>query len=192
MHRVVIAVVLLASLLGIASPADAATAPVDSLASSRIRVTTKLVGLAENVDGGRTDLSANGQFVIFDRLGSGIGLFDSVRNQTVVLGDETARPFAVSDGGGVALYTNMGQPYRWDRASGESLALPWSGGLITDMALDRDGDVVAYTERSSGSSGSMRIWTAERVRQFGATVTQSPTRKDRDVFIYASGSTVLF
>ncbi len=63
-RRVVIAVVVIAGLLGLAVPAHAQTAPVDSLASSRIRTTTKLVGLAADVDGGRTDLSANGQFVI--------------------------------------------------------------------------------------------------------------------------------
>ncbi len=191
-RRVVVAIVVLASVLGLASPADAATAPVDSLAASRIRVTTKLVGLASDVDGGRTDLSANGQFVIFDRSGSGIGLFDSVRNQTVVLGDDTARPFAVSDNGGVALYTNLGQPFRWDRATGQSLALPWSGGLITDMALDQSGNVIAYTEQSSGTTGSMRVWTPERVRQFGATVTSSPDRDDRDVFVSSDGRTALF
>ncbi len=100
MRRVVLAVVVVAGLLGFAVPAQAATAPVDSLASSRIRITTTFVGLAADVDGGRMDLSANGQFVIFDRPGAGIGLYDSVRNQTVVLGDETARPFAVSDSGG--------------------------------------------------------------------------------------------
>ena len=138
------------------------------------------------------DLSANGQFVIFDRPGAGIGLYDSVRNQTVVLGDETARPFAISDSGGVALYTSLGQPYRWDRATAESLALPWSGGLITDMALDQNGAVVAYTERTSGSSGTMRVWTADRVRQFGATVTRSPDRSDRDVFVTAKRSEGVF
>ncbi|MGI9611081.1 MAG: DUF4214 domain-containing protein [Acidimicrobiia bacterium] len=191
-RRVVLAVLVVMSLVGLAIPAGAETAPVDSLADSRIRVTTRLVGLAADVDGGRTDLSANGQFVIFDRAGTGIGIFDSVRNQTVVLGDDTARPFAVSDSGGVALYTNLGQPYRWDRATGESLALPWSGGLVTDMALDQAGDVVAYTERTAGSAGSMRIWTAERLRQFGATVTPSPTRDDRDIFITADGRTALF
>jgi hypothetical protein len=193
MRRLILAVVIVASLLGFVAPADAETAPVDSLASTRIRITTKFVGLAAEVDGGRTDLSANGQFVIFDRPGTGIGLYDSVRNQTIVLGDETARPFAVSDSGGVALYTSMGQPYRWDRATGQSLALVWSGGLITDMALDQRGDVVAYTEQTSGSTGSMRIWTAEGVRPpFGAAVTPNPVRDDRDVFVSANGSTVLF
>ncbi|MFW2383607.1 MAG: DUF4214 domain-containing protein [Acidimicrobiales bacterium] len=191
-RRVVLAVLLVVSLVGLAIPASAETAPIDSLAESRIRVTTRLVGLAADVDGGRTDLSANGQFVIFDRSGTGIGVFDSVRNQTVVLGDDTARPFAVSDSGGIALYTNLGQPYRWDRATGENLALPWSGGVITDMALDQGGAVVAYTEQTGGSTGVMRIWTAERLRQFGATVTPSPARDDRDVFISADGRTALF
>ncbi len=110
----------------------------------------------------------------------------------MVLGDETARPFAVSDNGGVALYTSMGQPYRWERATVESLALPWSGGLITDMALNQNGDVVAYTERSSGASGTMRVWTADRVRPFGAIVTQSPGRSDRDVFLTANGRQAFF
>ncbi len=38
----------------------------------------------------------------------------------------------------------------------------------------------------------MRVWTAERVRQFGATVTQSPDRSDRDVFVTANGQKVYF
>ncbi len=192
MRRVVVALLLVVSLVSLAVPADAATAPIDSLADSRIRLSTELVGLTADLDGGRIDLSANGQYVIFDRPGRGVGIFDSVRDQTIVLGDDTAKPFAVSDSGAVALYTSLGQPYRWERATGLSLALPWTGGLITDMDLDSSGTVVAYTEQSSGSSGTLRIWTAERLRQFGATVTATPSRSSRDVFATADGSGVLF
>ena len=88
--------------------------------------------------------------------------------------------------------SSLGQPYRWNRATGESLALPWSGGTVTDMALSQTGSVVTYTERSGGTSGTMRTWTEDRVRAFGATVAATPGPQDRDVFINSSGSTVLF
>ncbi len=192
MRRVFVVLVLIVALVATGSPALAATDPIDSLATSRTRVTTALVGLAEDLDGGRVDLSANGQFVLFDRPGRGVGVYDSVRRQTVVLGQDDARPFAVSDGGGVVLYTSLGQPYRWDRATGQSLALPWTGGLVTDMALSQTGSVVTYTELTGGTSGTMRIWTADLVRTFGATVNPGPGPDDRDVFVNAAGTTVLF
>lgn len=197
---VVVAVMAVVALVGTAVPVGAATDPVDSLAESRVRITTKLVGLSEDLDGGRVDLSANGQFVLFDRPGTGVGLFDSVRNQTIVLGDASARPFAVSDSGSVVLYTNGGAPLRWNRANGQSEALPWNGGLITDMALDQSGDVLAYTERTGTGSAILRTWTAPedeessaRVRSFGASIVENPdTSVDRDVFVTSNGRTALF
>lgn len=197
---VVVAVLAVVALVGSSVPAAAATDPVDSLATARVRITTKLVGLSEDLDGGRVDLSANGQFVLFDRPGTGVGLFDSVRNQTVVLGDVTARPFSVSDDGSVVLYASGGAPLRWNRANGQSEALPWSGGLITDMALDQSGDVIAYTERTGVGSAILRTWVAPvdddasaRVRSFGASIVENPVvSRDRDVFVTNNGQTALF
>lgn len=193
MRRVVgVPLVAFLFVLAIVNPAAAATDPVDSLAPGRIRVTPTLVGLAADLDGGRVDLSANGQFVLFDRTGTGLGLFDTVRRQTVILGGDGSRPFAVSDSGGVALYTSDGQPIRWERSTGQTIALPTDGGLITDMAMSQSGAVVAYTEQTSGGSGVLRVWTSTRVRSFSAAVNPSPGPDDRDVYVTANGQRVLF
>ncbi len=72
------------------------------------------------------------------------------------------------------------------------MALPTGGGPITDMALSQTGAVVVYTERTAGTSGTMRIWTETRVRPFGATVTADPGPADRDVFVSSNGQRVFF
>ncbi|NNF52941.1 MAG: DUF4214 domain-containing protein [Acidimicrobiales bacterium] len=185
-----ILVVVLAAVAGLALPVGAATAPVDSLASLRMRVTPRFVGSAAN--NSFADLSGNGRFVLYDRPGGRVGLFDVGMNNTILLGDVDAVPFGVSDRGETVVYSSGGLPLRWSRATGQSVALPSNGGRITDMALSQSGAVVVYTEQVSGTSGIMRIWTATRVRSFSATVTPALGPEAHDVFVIPNGQAAFF
>ncbi len=122
MRRVLpVCAAVIVALVASIGPAAAATAPTDSIAESRVRVKVTLVGLAPDLDGGRLDLSANGQYVLYDRPGRGVGLYDSVRRNTTVLGDDDAKPFAVSDSGEAVLYTSGVSP----SSGGDPTARAW-------------------------------------------------------------------
>ncbi len=191
MRRLVLSlVVALTTVAGLALPAGAATAPVDSLAPIRMRVTPRFVGSAAS--NSFADLSGNGRFVLYDRPGGRVGLFDVGMNNTILLGDVDAVPYGVSDRGETVVYSSGGLPLRWSRATGQSVALPSNGGRITDMALSQSGAVVVYTEQVSGTSGIMRIWTATRVRSFSATVTPTAGPEVHDVFVLPNGQTAFF
>ncbi len=182
--------VVIATVAGLAPPVGAATAPVDSLAAIRMRVTPRFVGSAASNT--LVDLSGNGQFVLYDRPGGRVGLFDVGMNNTILLGDLDAVPYGVSDRGETVVYASGGLPLRWSRATGQSVALPTNGGRITDMALSQSGAVVVYTEQVSGTTGIMRIWTATRVRAFSATVTPTAGSEIHDVFVIPNGQTAFF